>query len=147
MNKPTQAIPLNTMPTGVEVSVVDEEGVTVFDGVTPTTVTLTKGAGYFKSKHYTMTLRKQGYADVVLPITGRVSGWYVAGNLVFGGLIGWLVVDPLSGAMYTFEPKDVNMSLQQSVALLNEKGDSIPVVMLQDVPVHLRGKMMPVMAN
>ena len=31
-----------------------------------------------------------------------MDGWYI-GNIVFGGLIGWLVVDPASGAMWKLQ--------------------------------------------
>jgi hypothetical protein len=51
-----------------------------------------------------------------LPKTGRsVNGWYV-GNVIFGGLVGFLIVDPLTGAMWVLEPKDVKESLPLKAA-------------------------------
>jgi len=35
--------------------------------------------------------------------------WYLAGNIVFGGIAGWLIVDPLTGAMWRLSPKEVNV--------------------------------------
>ena len=64
-------------------------------------MTLKRGAGYFKSETYSVLLTKQGFADKELTIVGTMSGWYIA-NILFGGVIGMLAVDPVTGAMYTF---------------------------------------------
>lgn len=45
---------------------------------------------------------------VKLPLKTSVNGWYIGGNFVFGGLIGWLIVDPLNDGMYTISPKETN---------------------------------------
>ena len=44
-------------------------------------------------------MEKDGYEPVTLPIKANANGWYIGGNLVFGGLIGWLAVDPFNGGM------------------------------------------------
>jgi hypothetical protein len=46
-----------------------------------------------------LTLEKEGYDKEEVNIEGDANAWYIAGNLVFGGLIGWLIVDPATGAM------------------------------------------------
>lgn len=33
-----------------------------------------------------------------------MNGWYI-GNLLFGGIIGLLIVDPATGAMWTLIPR------------------------------------------
>lgn len=48
------------------------------------------------------------------------TAWYIGGNLLFGGLIGWLIVDPASGAMWHFDPEQVSV-------LLNPKGTADPI--------------------
>jgi hypothetical protein len=78
--------------------------------VTPVTLTLNRGAGYFRPQTYTVTLTKDGFAAKKLTFTGTVSGWYI-GNILFGGLIGMLAVDPITGAMYTF-PASVSGTLE-----------------------------------
>ena len=45
-----------------------------------------------------------------LKIDGAINGWYF-GNIIFGGLIGMLAVDPATGAMYTLSPKEVLATL------------------------------------
>jgi hypothetical protein len=54
-------------------------------------------------------VKKEGFADREVTITGTVSGWYI-GNILFGGLIGMLAVDPNTGGMYIF-PETVTGTL------------------------------------
>ncbi|WP_342358093.1 hypothetical protein [Arsenophonus nasoniae] len=35
----------------------------------------------------------------------------IAGNLFFGGLIGWLIVDPFNGGIYTLRPEKIDATL------------------------------------
>ena len=77
------------------------------------TVTLKRGAGYFKSEAYKVTMKKEGFADVSQQVDSQVSGWYI-GNLMLGGLLGMLIIDPASGGMYTF-PDAVKGTLAPNV--------------------------------
>jgi hypothetical protein len=77
-----------------------------------------------------------GYDSHTAAIRRGVDGWYIGGNLVFGGLIGWLIVDPLTGAMWTLQ-KDVNVTLTPASSSLNSQS-GLRVMSLNDVPVQLR---------
>ena len=67
--------------------------------------------GYFKPENYQIKASKDGYATQYTPIDSHISNWYWFGNLVFGGLIGWFIVDPLTGDMYYLdEVATVNMT-------------------------------------
>lgn len=92
-------------PSEAKYSVVNSKGMIVATGVTPGRVLLESGRGYFKGEDYKVTFRKEGYGDSTVPLKTSVNGWYW-GNILFGGLIGMLIVDPLTGAMYTL-PDDV----------------------------------------
>ncbi len=59
-------------------------------------------------------MKKEGFADASQQVDSQVSGWYVA-NIMLGGLLGMLIVDPASGGMYTF-PDKVQSKLAPSVA-------------------------------
>ncbi|MCU6511730.1 hypothetical protein NLK75_01560 [Escherichia coli] len=108
----TQLVQVNSNPSGASFNVKDESGVIVAQGKTPQGVTLAKSDGsYFGKKSYQITMEKDGYEPVTLPIKANANGWYIGGNLVFGGLIGWLAVDPFNGGMYTLKPKEANASL------------------------------------
>jgi hypothetical protein len=45
------------------------------------------------------------------PITSKIDGWYFA-NIVFGGLIGMVIVDPATGAMFKL-PDAASVSLDE----------------------------------
>ena len=75
------------------------------------TVTLNRGAGYFKPEIYTIKFDKEGYESKEVVVTGQVNGWYF-GNIIFGGLIlGMLIVDPNTGAMYSLSTDKVDEAL------------------------------------
>lgn len=86
-------------------TVTNSAGRVVHKGQTPNQVILETGRGYFKRETYTVTFHREGFADDVHVLRPTVSGWYW-GNILIGGLIGMLIVDPLTGAMYTL-PDDV----------------------------------------
>jgi hypothetical protein len=107
----TKTINVASNPSQAQYTIEDSSGHIVTEGVTPTNITLKRGAGWFKAGDYKITLEKAGYKKAVEPIgQGLETGWYLAGNIVFGGVFGWLIVDPMTGAMYTIE--DVNATLE-----------------------------------
>lgn len=97
-------------PPGAQVEVKDQKGVTRFTGVTPTTATLDAGNGYFTRGRYTVVSSKAGYVPATQQITASMNGWYW-GNLLFGGLIGFLIVDPITGAMYEIDNQPLTFNL------------------------------------
>ena len=70
----------------------------------------TSADGYFNPQHYTVYARKDGYEDYQTHIDYHVSGWYWA-NIIFGGLLGLLIIDPISGDMYYLEADDPHINL------------------------------------
>ena len=69
-------------------------------------VALRKGAGYFKPERCAARISKEGFPSYEEELIGSVNGWN-AGNILIGGLGGFLAVDPATGAMYTLQPKTV----------------------------------------
>ncbi|NOT54409.1 MAG: hypothetical protein HOP18_07380 [Deltaproteobacteria bacterium] len=142
VGKSAYPVAITSQPDQADISITDESGKTIFTGKTPTTVTLNTKAGYFSGKDYTVTFTKPGYAKHTAHIRRGVSGWYIAGNLVFGGLIGWLIVDPLTGAMWTLdEQTTATLSPQTS---LQDSPATLQVVLLDVVPDSLRARMIKV---
>ena len=143
MGNPTQLIPVSSTPSEAVITITDERGTEVFKGATPTTVTLPKSNGtYWGKKNYTVTVSKPGFQDQIIPVTANANGWYILGNALFGGLIGWFVVDPHSGNMYTLSPEAVSATLPGKSAHNNTgRNGDISIVLLQDVPADLRDKM------
>lgn len=142
----TQLMNITSNPSEASIAITDERGQVVFEGKTPTNVTLQKSDGsYWGKKSYTVKISKDGFSDQSIAVTASANGWYIAGNFVFGGLIGWFIVDPMNGAMYTLSPKDINPNLTAKTADNNQfKDGNIAVVLVQDVPAALRDKMVKV---
>lgn len=135
----TETVSLNSQPSEARVKITDETGKEIFKGTTPTTVTLEKSDGsYWGGKNYTVHLSKDGFQTQTVALKTTPNGWYLAGNLVFGGLIGWFIVDPLNGKMYTLSPDEVNATLPEGSQV---SANELHIVLLQDVPAPLREKM------
>ena len=134
VSKSEYPVNINSQPQGAQISIEDRQGTTVFKGITPAVVTLSTKAGYFKGENYTVSFKKEGYDIYTTQIKRGVDGWYWAGNLFFGGLVGWFIVDPLTGAMWTLKDVNVYLNLQPSSAKIN-------IVTVDNVPDHLRSKM------
>ncbi|HFO8002851.1 TPA: hypothetical protein ACHKY1_005562, partial [Escherichia coli] len=104
----TQTVQVNSNPSGADFIIKDESGKTISSGKTPQNVTLEKSDGsYFGKKSYQITFSKENYQPVTLPIKASANGWYIGGNFVFGGIVGWLLVDPFNGGMYTLSPESL----------------------------------------
>jgi uncharacterized protein YceK len=118
MNGPTQSVTIKSTPEGAAISVTNKAGEKVHTGTAPLTVALKRSAGYFKPEVYTVAFVKEGFAPKEVVITGTMSGWFI-GNLLFGGLIGMLAVDPVTGSMYTL-PSSVGETLAETPAKTSE---------------------------
>lgn len=103
-------VTLSTDPSGAKVEIFDESGNTKFTGVTPTTATLRAGDAYFDSIDYRVRFTKAGYSPAERVIESSIDGWYW-GNIIFGGLIGLLIVDPLTGAMFEIDESYISTTL------------------------------------
>ena len=115
-------------------------------GTTPITVTLKKGRGYFKPEVYTVRFTKDGFQPREIQVRGAVNGWYF-GNIIFGGLIGLLAVDPATGAMYTLKPDAVEGALSALKVSRTAEGRSLTVVLLANVPQAQREQLISISAN
>ena len=111
MRENSQSIPIKANVDKVDIKLVDKNGQTVFEGQTPTTVNLkTSLSGYFNPQKYTVIASKDGYKTQTSVIDWHVSGWYYVGNLALGGIIGYLVIAPISGDMYYLD-EEVNLNM------------------------------------
>ena len=142
----TQLMNINSEPSSAKIIITDEKGKSIFEGKTPANVTLKKSDGsYFGGKDYVVKIKKEGFQTKNIPINSKPNGWYIAGNIVFGGLIGWLIVDPITGAMYNLKPDQIEATLNENDSSVtnsfNFKKGTLSIVLVQDVPQKLRNKM------
>ncbi|WP_326527451.1 hypothetical protein [Dokdonella sp.] len=108
---------------GASYTVNDRNGSQVAAGMTPATVQLNRGMGYFKTGSYKINLKKPGYHPRLIDVTPSVNGWYWA-NIAIPGNIWWmLIVDPSTGAMYKLAPSAIEVELEPSGEPLDSAGN------------------------
>ncbi len=138
VSKSRYPISINTIPQGATVTITNKKGTEVFKGQLPARVDLRAGAGFFSRAEYQVKFSMPGYADRIIPITSRINGWYW-GNILLGGLLGMLIIDPASGAMYKIDTKTITETLTKSTAM---NGPSeIKIYGLNEVPASLKEKL------
>jgi hypothetical protein len=134
-----KTVNVSSQPSDANVAITDETGKEIFAGTTPTTVSLEKSDGsYWGGKEYTVRFSKEGFQTQTVRLETTPNGWYLAGNLVFGGLIGWFIVDPFSGKMYALSPDEVNATLPEGSQV---SANELRIVLLEDVSEAMREKM------
>jgi len=104
-----QNIAVNSVPSGAKVIV---KGVQI--ATTPAVIELKRN-----ESNIILRFEKEGYEPVEIALNRSVDGW-IAGNIIFGGLIG-LAVDFISGAAYKLSPSEV----QAVLAELKKQGMNI----------------------
>lgn len=65
---------------------------------------LERGVKYFSPHAYHVSLSQRGYRAATVNIDPGINPWYF-GNILLGGVIGMVIVDPLTGAMYRMVPR------------------------------------------
>lgn len=104
-----KSVKITSTPDNAKFSIKDRTGAVIHSGTTPSTVTLKRGDGYFRDGGYTVIAEKENYGAATVQVKqGLETGWY-CGNILFGGLIGMLIVDPLTGAMYNIDDAHIDI--------------------------------------
>ncbi|MBK8815605.1 MAG: hypothetical protein IPN42_08920 [Methylococcaceae bacterium] len=110
----TDKVAFTAVPENATFLIKNEAGQSVHEGKTPATVMLDRGNGYFAGQTYQVEFSAQDYISQTQKLDTSMNGWYL-GNLIFGGLIGFLVVDPATGAMWDLPEKmDVKLTTRIS---------------------------------
>lgn len=103
-------VSIYTNPSDADITIINRRGQTVFEGRTPTFIYLNGSCGYMRREKYDIYFEKDGYHPKAITIKAKLNGWYI-GNIWFSGWIGFLIVDPLSGAMFEI-PKDESLIIE-----------------------------------
>lgn len=114
----SQQVGISSQPTGAEVTV-DNKPL----GKTPVIADLRR-----KDNHV-VHIALDGYQPFDLQLTRSVSGW-IAGNIIFGGVIG-LAVDAITGGMYNVKPDEVSAQLGQGSARVESRDGVLYVFLVQ----------------
>jgi len=138
-----RAISVASTPQGAKVSIYDRDNHLVQTNMTPFVAQLTTKYGYFRGQQYRLVFELPAHATTQVNLKSELSGWY-AGNIVFGGLIGMLIVDPLTGAMYNLSPDKIEQPLSASQAQVIRDRQGVLVVLASQVTDNERAEMVRV---
>lgn len=136
ISKSQYPVTINSFPDDATIVIKDENSKQIYKGKTPTTVTLVSGESYFHGKSYAVEFSKPGYETQTAYVKSSMDGWYI-GNLLFGGLIGFLIVDPMTGAMYKL-PQDLTISLVETTGAYRNSEKTLQVVSINQINPDLR---------
>ncbi len=100
---------IDSYPQGATFAVRNENFDIVCTGTTPKTVFLESDSGFFKKAKYNIFFSLDGRENTTVDFNASIDPWYF-GNILFGGLVGMLIVDPATGAMWELE-KSVTVNL------------------------------------
>ncbi len=114
VSKSAYPVSINSSPSEAEVSITNRKGVEIEKAITPITLSLKANEGFFKSESYSFRFTKEGYSPSFESMQASIDGWYW-GNLLFGGLIGFLIVDPATGSMWKLDD-NIQADLQKDEA-------------------------------
>ena len=131
VSKSNYPISISSTPSDAKITITNKKGVDIYSGKTPANIKLKSGSGFFGKAHYQVTFEKDGYDTKTVPIQFSLDGWYF-GNIIFGGLIGVLIVDPATGAMYKLDTEFLNETLTKSIASTDQK--ELKVLGVNEIP-------------
>jgi hypothetical protein len=136
-------ISVASTPPGARVSIYDRDNTLVQTNTTPFVAHLSTKYGYFKGQQYRLVFEMPRYSTAEVKLNASVSGWY-AGNILFGGLIGMLIVDPLTGAMFNLAPEKIEQPLTASQAQVIRSKSGVLVVLASQITERERAEMVRV---
>ena len=139
VSKSQYPVSVSSNPAGATVKVKDSKGEVIHQGTTPTLVTLKSSAGYFKPAKYQFEFSRKGQPAKTVEVTAGLNNWYF-GNVIFGGLIGLVFVDPATGAMWHLDEK-VEANLTPMATLDAGNGRKLQIVDRKAVPAELEHKL------
>ncbi len=142
VSKSTYPISITSKPNKTEITVVNRKGDMVYHGTTPALVLLKSGQSFFKRAEYEVQFQKQGYQSKKEPIKFRLDPWYF-GNILFGGAIGMLIIDPASGAMYRLKTPFVIAELEELSASKSDQ-KVIKVYLLNEISESWKHQLIPI---
>jgi hypothetical protein len=126
---------VETSPEHATVVITNKKGNEVFRGKTPAAMKLRSGSGFFSKESYVVSLSMNGYETKKISLECKVNGWYF-GNVILGGFIGMLIVDPATGAMYKLDNDGIYQELEK-----NKSTTELKIIDLQNVPDSLKANL------
>ena len=139
VSKSSYPVTISSNPPGANFTLKKANGMAMSTGGTPATITLNSSEGYFQPAKYMVEFSRKGVTQSV-PLNASINGWYF-GNLLFGGLIGMLIVDPATGAMWKLEDTTIATFNQTADA---GRGHALRVCTIDQLPLSMRSHLVSI---
>lgn len=133
VSKSSYPVTIASNPPGATFTLKKLNGMAMSTGVTPATIILSSSSGYFQPAHYVVEFTRKGVTQSV-PLNASINGWYF-GNLLFGTIIGMLIVDPATGAMWRLDDT-VIATFNQTASLKDHH--ALQICTIDQIPLPLR---------
>jgi hypothetical protein len=139
-------VTIDSYPRDARVTITNRRGEQIFKGGTPALIWLKPGGGYFQRAIYEITISKKGYATKTVEIRATLNGWYF-GNFWFGYGLGFLIVDPATGAMYRINQLDVNETLEEDnkTAAASQQTPPLKIYDINEIPEAWKNKLVAIL--
>lgn len=111
------SLPISTTPVNAEIRVIDKKGKEIISTHSPDTLVLKSSSGYFKRAAYLIEVSHSGYEtkkDTIHFVTDKK--YYQNFFTSFFMPIGFLLIDPVSGAMWKPEKQEMEIILNSDVS-------------------------------
>ncbi len=143
VSKTVYPVHIRTQPAGAGIVITDKKNREVFKGKSPATANLKSGAGYFSKAAYTVKISTPGFEEKIIPVNYTINGWYF-GNIFLGGVLGMLIIDPVTGAMWKLkDPLIINETLERSKSPVAAGEARLHIAGIDDVPATVRENLVP----
>lgn len=141
ISQSAQKVLFTSDPSEANITITSKTSSTLIaSGTTPLELELPRGDEYFKQAKYIVTIKKPGYSLVEYSIQSTLNGlWYIAGNFVFGYVVGWLIVDPLTGAMWRFD-EEYHTELMKELSYIPDDKEQVVLALATDLSPELMSK-------
>jgi hypothetical protein len=139
VSRSTYHVNVRTEPKGASISITNKKGNEIYKGSSPATVELKAGAGFFTRAEYRVRISAAGYEEKIVPINFKIDGWYW-GNLLIGGLLGMLIIDPATGAMWKISDPIINEILVKNT-LPTSHVPTLQIIDIASIPESYRDKL------
>jgi hypothetical protein len=139
VSRASRDVSIQSNPSGLNFSIINKQGETIHSGTTPQVVNLSARGGYFVPAKYTIEVKRGGKVISSQTVTASLNGWY-AGNILFGGIIGLIIVDPLTGAMYRL-PETIHLNTSPAPALASAGPRSLELASIETLTAEQRASL------
>jgi hypothetical protein len=121
-----QKIDIITSEEGAKVEIINQNNNKVFEQTTasfPTVARLKRGDGYFSGAEYRVEISKEGSEKRTAMLQTNFNAAPYLSNIILAGWVGWLIVDPITGAMWKFKEPIIHADLNTGVVTRYSRSD------------------------